>query len=57
MKTALATATTSGKTLDDVLLSLRSSPIGPTYHLSEKFFTITQKNVQDNPYIQLTVDK
>ena len=29
MKTALATATTSGKTLDDVLLSLRSSPIGP----------------------------
>ena len=28
MKTALATATTSGKTLDDVLLSLRSSPIG-----------------------------
>ena len=29
MKTALATATTSGKTLDDVLLSLRSSPIIP----------------------------
>ena len=29
MKTALATVTTSGKTLDDVLLSLRSSPIGP----------------------------
>ena len=29
MKTALATATTSDKTLDDVLLSLRSSPIGP----------------------------
>ena len=29
MKTALATATTSGKTLDDVLLSLRSSPLGP----------------------------
>ena len=29
MKTALATATTSGKTLDDVLLSLRSSPNGP----------------------------
>ena len=29
MKTALATATTSGKTLEDVLLSLRSSPIGP----------------------------
>ena len=29
MKTALATATTSGKTLDDVLLSLRSSPISP----------------------------
>ena len=29
MKTALATATTSGKTLDDVLLSLRSSPIRP----------------------------
>ena len=28
MKTALATATTSGKILDDVLLSLRSSPIG-----------------------------
>ena len=29
MKTALATATTSGKSLGDVLLSLRSSPIGP----------------------------
>ena len=29
MKTALATATTSGKTLNDVLLSLRSSPISP----------------------------
>ena len=29
MKTALTTATTSGKTLDDVLLSLRSSPIRP----------------------------
>ena len=29
MKTALATAPTSGKTLDDVLLSLRSSPISP----------------------------
>ena len=29
MKTALATATTAGKTSDDVLLSLRSSPIGP----------------------------
>ena len=29
MKTALATAMTSGKTLDDVLLSLQSSPIGP----------------------------
>ena len=29
MKTVLATATTSGKTLDDVLLSLRSNPIGP----------------------------
>ena len=29
MKMALATATTSGKTLDDVLLSLRSCPIGP----------------------------
>ena len=29
MKTALATATTSGKTLDDVLLSLRLSPISP----------------------------
>ena len=29
MKTALATATTSGKTLDDVLLSLISSPIHP----------------------------
>ena len=30
MKTALATATTLGKTLDDVLLSLRSSPISPS---------------------------
>ena len=29
MKTSLSTATTSGKTLDDVLLSLRSTPIGP----------------------------
>ena len=29
MKTALATATTSAKTLDDVLLSLKSSPISP----------------------------
>ena len=29
MKKALAIATTSGKTLDDVLLSLRSRPIGP----------------------------
>ena len=29
MKTALATAATSRKTLDDVLLSLRSTPIGP----------------------------
>ena len=29
MKTALATATASKKTLDDVLLSLRSTPIGP----------------------------
>ena len=29
MKTALATATASRKTLDDVLLSLRSTPIGP----------------------------
>ena len=29
MKTSLATATTSGKTLDEVLLSLRSTPIGP----------------------------
>ena len=29
MKTSLATATTSGKTLDDVLLSLGSTPIGP----------------------------
>ena len=29
MKTSLATATTSGKTLDDVLLSLRSTPTGP----------------------------
>ena len=29
MKTSLATATTSGRTLDDVLLSLRSTPIGP----------------------------
>ena len=29
MKTELPTATTSGKTLDDVLLSLRSSPNGP----------------------------
>ena len=29
MKTSLATATTSGKTLDDVLLSLRSTPIDP----------------------------
>ena len=29
MKTSFATATTSGKTLDDVLLSLRSTPIGP----------------------------
>ena len=29
MKTSLATATTSGKTLDDVLLSLRSTPIRP----------------------------
>ena len=30
MKTSLATATTSGITLDDVLLSLRSTPIGTT---------------------------
>ena len=29
MKTALATAAASRKTLDDVLLSLRSTPIGP----------------------------
>ena len=29
MKTSLATATTSDKTLDDFLLSLRSTPIGP----------------------------
>ena len=29
MKTSLTIATTSGKTLDDVLLSLRSTPIGP----------------------------
>ena len=29
IKTLLATATTSGKTLDDVLLRLRSTPIGP----------------------------
>ena len=29
MKTSLATATTSGKTLDDVLLRLRSNPISP----------------------------
>ena len=29
MKTSLATATTSGKTLDNVLLSLRSNPISP----------------------------
>ena len=29
MKTSLATATTPGKILDDVLLSLRSIPIGP----------------------------
>ena len=29
MKTSLATATTSGKTLDDVLLTLRSTPISP----------------------------
>ena len=29
MKTALATATASRKTLDDILLSLRSTPIGP----------------------------
>ena len=30
VKTSLATTTTSGKTLDDVLLSLRSTPIGPS---------------------------
>ena len=29
MKTSLATATASGKTIDDVLLSLRSTPTGP----------------------------
>ena len=29
MKTSLATATTSGKTFDDVLLNLRSTLIGP----------------------------
>ena len=29
IKTSLATATASGKTLDDLLLSLRSTPIGP----------------------------
>ena len=38
MKTALATATTSGKTLDDVLLSLRSSPIGPNLPSPREIF-------------------
>ena len=37
MKTALATAVTSGKTLDDVLLSLRSSP-------NQSKLTISQRN-------------
>ena len=36
MKTALATATTSGKTLDDVLLSLRSSPIRSKLTISQR---------------------
>ena len=29
MKTSLATATTSGKTLDDVFLRLKATPISP----------------------------
>ena len=57
MKTALATATISGNTLDDVLLSMTSTQSVQTYHLPEKFSTITQKNIQDNPHIQLTVNK
>ena len=39
IKTALDTAKSSGKYLDDLLLSLRSTPIGP--HLPpKKFYTI-----------------
>ena len=33
IKTALATATASGKTLDDLLLCIRSTPIGPNLPL------------------------
>ena len=57
MKTALATPTTSGKTLDDVLLSLRSSPIGSNLPSPREILHNCKKNIQDNPHIQLTVNK
>ena len=38
MKTSLATATTSGKTLDDVLISLRSTPICPNLPSPREIF-------------------
>ena len=57
MKTALATATTSGKTLDDVLLSLRSSPIGLNLPSLREILHNHPEDRQDNPHIQLTMNK
>ena len=52
MKTALDTAKSSGKSLKDLLLSLRSTPIGPHLPFHEKFYTTKHQISQDNPLTQ-----
>ena len=57
IKTALATVNSSGKSLNDLLLSLRSMPIGHTFHLQEKFCTIELRTNQDNLLTLLILKK
>ena len=48
IKTALDTVKSSGKSLDGLLISLRSTPIGPHLPPLEKFCTIGPRIDQDN---------
>ena len=57
IKTALATATASGKTLDNFLLHTRSTPIGPNLPFPQQILHNTQKNTQESLYTQSTLRK